>query len=275
MQDRHGQSVIITGGSSGIGLDLARFYAAAGAHVALIARAQDKLDAAASECRRCARSETQKIEVLSLDVADTSVVQQKIDALLAHFPVPDIVILAAGVVASRRFREQDEEEFERIIRINLMGARQMARALLPAMLAKGRGQLCFIASLGGIVAPYGYSAYSASKFAVIGMADALRQELYGTGVGVTVVCPPEVDTPMVAEEAKHILPQTRLLKDLGGTLQPAVVTRATVRAIDRDQRLVIPGVLAKLTAWQFRLIPGVSHWVIRRIILWMNRRNAA
>src|SRR5690606_25255681 len=66
-----------------------------------------------------------------------------------------------------------------------------------------------------------------------------------------------------------------IAQGLGGTLQPAVVTRATVRAIDRDQRLVIPGILAKLTAWQFRLIPGVSHWVIRRIILWMNRRNAA
>jgi 3-dehydrosphinganine reductase len=144
---------------------------------------------------------------------------------------------------------------------------------LPAMVKRGSGQLCFISSLGGLVAPYGYSAYSASKFAVLGMAEALRQELYSAGIGVTVVCPPEVDTPMVEQEAEHILPQTRLLKDLGGTLQVGTVTRATVNGIARNRRLVIPGLMGKLTYLQFRLMPGVAHWVIRQIILWLDRRS--
>lgn len=266
-------SVLITGGSSGIGLDLALHYAASGAHVALVARDPARLQAALAQCRQRTVSDAQHIEAVSVDVGDAVGLQQAMSQLLESFPVPDVVILSAGIVASRRFLEQSDEEFEAIIRTNLFGSRAMARTLLPAMVARGRGQLCFVASLGGLVAPYGYSAYSASKFAVLGMADALRQELYGTGVGVTVVCPPEVDTPMVAQEAEHILPQTRLLKDLGGTLQVGTVTRATVRAIQGRRRLVIPGLMGKLTWLQFRLAPGLSHWVIRRLILWLNRRH--
>ena len=74
---------------------------------------------------------------------------------------------------------------------------------------------------GGIISTYGYSAYGASKLAVVG---ALRNELYQHGIGVSVLCPPVVDTPMVAKESDHILPETRFVKDLGGLLSVEAVT---------------------------------------------------
>ena len=168
---------------------------------------------------------------------------------------PNLLILSAGIVASERFIEQNDDGFDAIIQTNVMGSRAVARAFLPDMIDRKSGQICFISSLDGIISTYGYSAYSASKFAVIGMAGCMRQELAEYNIGVSVVCPPEVNTPMVTKESEHILPQTRLIKDLGGTLQPKTVTKAALRGIARNRFIIIPGFMANVSYWQARVFP--------------------
>jgi len=103
---------------------------------------------------------------------------------------PNLLILSAGIVASERFIEQNDDGFDAIIQTNVMGSRAVARAFLPDMIDRKSGQICFISSLGGIISTYGYSAYSASKFAVIGMAGCMRQELAEYNIGVSVVVRP-------------------------------------------------------------------------------------
>ncbi len=268
------QTVVISGGSSGIGLDLAKAYAKQGANLVLLARNPQRLEDAVKECQKIAVTTSQKIQAYSVDVAN----QQQLDACVAKIKekasAPDILILSAGIVASEHFLEQSDQGFDDIYQINVLGSRAVARAFLPDMVARGSGQLCFVGSLGGLISTYGYSAYSASKFAVVGMAGALRQELHASGVGVSVLCPPEVDTPMVANESHNILPQTRFIKDVGGTLKVEAVTRSALKGIHNNKFMIVPGVMAKFTYWQARCFPKTSAWVMQQLVQYASKKAA-
>ena len=268
------QTVVISGGSSGIGLDLAKAYAQQGANLVLLARNQQRLDQAVKDCQQLSQSPSQKILAYSVDVSDQIKLDECVASIKEQVNVPDILILSAGIVASEHFLEQSDQGFDDIYQINVLGSRAVARAFLPDMVARGKGQLCFVGSLGGLISTYGYSAYSASKFAVVGMAGALRQELDASGVGVSVLCPPEVDTPMVANEAHNILPQTRFIKDVGGTLNVATVTKSALKGIQKNQFMIVPGIMAKFTYWQARCFPKTSAWVMQQLVRYASRKAA-
>ncbi|MFT5594263.1 MAG: 3-dehydrosphinganine reductase [Oceanicoccus sp.] len=260
------KTVVITGGSSGIGLDLAKAYAQQGCNVALLARDQLKLDEAVVACQALMQTADQKIKAYSVDVADAQALSQCVATIKQILSPPDLLILSAGIVASERFIEQSDAGFEGIMQTNVMGSRLVVRAFINDMIAQKRGQICFVSSLGGIISTYGYSAYSASKFAVIGMAGALRQEVAEYGVGVSVLCPPEVDTPMVAKESEHILPQTRFIKDIGGTLNVKTVTKSALKGINKNQFIIVPGLMAKISYAQARFMPRVFGWFMQLMV---------
>ena len=274
MSDAKPQLVLISGASSGIGLDLAKAYAANGWSIALLARNPKRLERALMECHHLATNDHQSFETYEVDVADTASAYGHRQQVEAKQGMPDLLILSAGIVQSIPFMEQSDEEFDAILATNLLGCRRLAKAWLPQLVARGRGQICFVSSLAGFIAPYGYSGYSASKFALLGMAGALKQEVHALGISVSVLCPPEVDTPMVAQERTYISPVARLLKDLGGTLQVDTVTRATLKGLDKKRFLIIPGFQAKLTYHFARLCPGLFGWAMQRIVDWARERHS-
>lgn len=260
--------VYITGGSSGIGLALAHLYASRGDDVVLLARDPLKLTAAVEGCRDLAPHPGQVIVGESLDVIAYDSLQSNLDRLMAQYGVPDLVILSAGVATNKTFLDTPREEFDWVVDMNLAGTREVARAVLPAMLERGSGQIAFISSTAGLLGVYGYSAYAASKFAVNGLVQVLRQELLGTGVSVNLVCPPEVDTPMIAAEAATAVPQTRFMKDLVGTLQPDVAARQIAQGIARNKAVIIPGARARLMAWTARHFPWLFGKSSELLLRW-------
>ncbi len=260
------KTVVISGGSSGIGLDLAKAYAAQGANIALLARNQEKLDNAVEACKQHCINDEQQINGYSVDVSKSTEIAHVADIIHTDVGVPDLLILSAGIVQSVRFMDQSDEDFERIIQTNVTGARAVAKTFLPHMIDKKHGHVCFVGSLGGLISTYGYSAYGASKFAITGMAGALRQELREFSIGVSVVCPPEVDTPMTANEDAHILKQTRFIKDIGGTLPVSAVTREAVKGIAKNRFIIVPGKKAKLSYAQTRFMPRVFAWCMQCMV---------
>ena len=269
------KTVVITGGSSGIGLDLALAYSKQGANTVLLARNQARLDKAVKECQKHVIDTTQKILAFSVDVTDKEQLLTAVEHIKSQVGIPHILILSAGIVASERFIEQSDESFDAIMQTNVSGSRSVALAFLPDMIKKRSGKICFIASLGGVISTYGYSAYGASKFAVVGMAGAMRQELAEFNVGVSVVCPPEVDTPMVQIEAQNILPQTRFIKDVGGLLQPATVTKATLKGIANNRFMIVPGLMAKISHWQMRVFPRTVAVFMQLLITLSNKKESS
>jgi len=264
--------VYITGGSSGIGLALALLYVRAGDDVVLLARDPARLQQAVSNCQEVCLGPGQTIVGESLDITAYDGLQASMDQLVQRHGLPDLLILSAGAVLNKTFLDTRREEFDWLVNTNLAGSREVARTVLPAMIERGSGQIAFVSSMAGLMGVYGYSAYATSKFALSGFTQALRQELIGTGVSVNLVCPPEVDTPMVAAEAATVLPQTRFIKDLVGTLPPDVAARKIARGLARNQTVIIPGFMANLMAWTARHFPWLFEKSTELLLRWRFRR---
>ena len=197
-----GRVALVTGASSGLGRALALRLAGSGMRVALVARRRDALDALAAEIARgggdaCA---------FPCDVESASDVAAATDAVLARYGAVDLLINNAGYGHHRPFLSWDLEDMERVMRVNYVGALRFTKALLPGMVERRRGSLVFVASVAGKIATPDESAYSASKFAMIGLAQSLSLEVEDAGVHVLVVCPGVIRTPFFDAEALSRMP---------------------------------------------------------------------
>lgn len=219
-----GTHVIISGGSKGIGKSLAKKYASLGAHVTIIARNQADLQAAKLEIEKSRKNkDVQKIRAVSLDLTKisfpdnlfsdiTQSQQDLIDNILGEHERCDILINSCGSSIPGRFGDLSQNQFEFMMQVNYMSAVNLTRLLLPIMQARSvackaasrsyNGRIVFVSSMCGLMSFYGYSAYSASKFALVGLAEALHMELKPFDIGVTVAFPADTDTPGFEEENK-------------------------------------------------------------------------
>ncbi len=260
MRDRH---VLITGGSSGIGLALARQASAAGARLSLIARDPARLAAAAAGVRASSPG-APEIVTAAADVADAVALAAAIrSAEASHGPV-DILITSAGVARPGYFEELPLAAFTEAMSVNYFGSLHAVRAVAPAMRARRRGSIVLISSGAGLVGLFGYTAYAPSKFALRGLAEALRAELKPAGVAVTIVYPPDTDTPQLAEENLTKPAETRALTAAAGLWSAEAVARATFAGV-RDGRFVVtPGWQLTALSWLHSLLAPVLRWSFDR-----------
>lgn len=263
MEFFRGKSVYITGGSSGIGLAAAKLAAQAGASVAIAARGQERLDAALADLKALPGvSAAQRFLAVSCDVSDPDEARRAASEVIAAFGGCDVVIANAGVAHCMRIIEADDAAFERMIRINYLGTVHTVRAFLPHMFGKRSGAIGVVSSMLGFMGTYGYAAYAPSKFAQVGFAECLRQECLDYGVSVTILYPPDTDTPQLAEENKTKPPETKAITGEVKTLPAEVVAAALLNGIAKGKLQVVPGSMGKFTHFMKRHMPGVVNWVI-------------
>jgi 3-dehydrosphinganine reductase len=243
-------SVIVTGGSSGIGLATARLYATRGCDVAIVGRSADKLAAAQVELLGIATAQGQRIAARQADLSDFAQAEAAIDSLVADGFAPDILVNSAGVIVPGEFATMPLEGFESNLTNGYWSVVYPCRAVVPHMLARRRGHIVNVSSAAGYLAFYGYTGYSSAKFAVMGFSEALRFELKPTGIEVHVVCPPDTDTPALAYELTLRLPETDATLGNIRPISAEKVAAAIVRGVDRGKYLIIPDALS---AFYFRL----------------------
>jgi 3-oxoacyl-[acyl-carrier protein] reductase len=186
---------LITGAGKGIGKAVAIALAKEGVNVILVARTQSDLDEVATEVNALGV----KSLVLTADVADINSVNSAVEKALAEFKSIDILINSAGIAAFGKFLELEPAAWERIIQVNLMGTYYVTRAVLPCMIEKQAGDIINISSTAGLNGNALTSAYSASKFAVLGLTDSLMQEVRKHNIRVTALTPSTVATNMAKE----------------------------------------------------------------------------
>lgn len=273
MKDFSGKTVFVTGADRGMGLEAARVLAARGAHVAMFSRQPG--EEAERAVRAACRSPAQKVARYALDVAE----RERVLAVMAQAEQecgpPELVICMAGIAATKRFADMPYAEFDRMLQVNLYGTRHVIEAVLPGMLARGHGTLVPVASLGGFVPVYGYTAYGTSKFALVGLAQCLRYELAPHGIDVLCFCPGQVATPGLAAEAVDLLPAAGAMKMIGGTIGTEAAVAGLIRGIERRHALIIPGARGKLVYWMHRLTPGWLWNAITDTIVRLTLRKAA
>ena len=197
-----GLRAVVTGASSGIGHRLAERLAAGGARVALVARRTDRLETLAESIRRAGGEAI----VLTCDVADREQSLACAREIEQRFGGVDLLVNNAGYGHHRKFLDWDLDDMERMMRVNYFGALYWTKALLPGMVARKRGWLVFVSSVGGKLAVPEETAYAGSKFAMSGCAEALSYEVEDDGVHVMVVCPGTIRTEFFDEEALRRMP---------------------------------------------------------------------
>ncbi|MGI4855480.1 MAG: SDR family oxidoreductase, partial [Janthinobacterium lividum] len=193
---------IISGGSSGIGLALAQKLAESGHHLTILARDPERLDAARRALESARRRDDQRILALSVDVRDAPAVKTAVERGIAENGAPTLVVANAGIVIPHTFEDLTPEAFRTTMDVNYLGGVYLVHAALPAMQAAGGGHIVLVSSGAGLLGIYGLSAYTPTKFALKGLGEVLRAELKPQGIGVSVVYPPDTDTPMLREEIK-------------------------------------------------------------------------
>jgi 3-oxoacyl-[acyl-carrier protein] reductase len=195
MESLKGKNALITGAGKGIGRAVAKQLAAEGVNVALLARTEKDLQAVAAELQ----SSGVKVVYATADVADRLAVEGAIAKLTAELGSIDILINNAGSGKFGKFMEMEPEEWEQIIRVNLLGAYYVIRGVLPAMLSRQSGDIVNISSTAGQKGSAVTSAYSASKFGLIGMSESLMQEVRKSNIRVTTLTPSTIATDMAID----------------------------------------------------------------------------
>lgn len=261
------QVILITGGLSGIGLGLVKHYLRRDAHIAIFdIVAPDEL---AERLDKVTYHVVTGLNVsyFQVNIANNKQVQQGVKQLTEQFGAPNLVVNCAGILRAGPFETLSADDFTASYQVNVLGSRHLAAACLPLM--NDGDQFALIASMAGTVGIYGYSAYGSSKFAVLGMAQCIRAEYAPKGITISVICPPEIDTPMVTQELKTMHPATRLLKDFAGRLTLSQALAGITKGLDNKRFMIIPGFKAKCTFWMNRLTPiWLQNRVIDVIVKW-------
>lgn len=235
---------IVSGGSSGIGLACAAELGRKGFRVALLARDSGRLAAA----RAALEGQGIAVAARSVDVRDRLQCERAVGALVAAFGPPRWLVTAAGIVEPGFFLEQDPARVEEQVETNLLGTYYLVRAAAPAMTAAPGGRILLVSSAAGLFGVAGYAGYSATKFAVRGLAEVLRIELAGAGITVTLAMPPDTDTPQLAYEASRRPPAIAGFAGGGGALPAARVAAHMIRTAERGGFLAVPTLGLRLAA---------------------------
>jgi short-subunit dehydrogenase len=223
------KTILVTGASSGLGRLLAIRFAREGARaVGLVARRVVELEQVAAEVKAAGAEPL----ILPCDVTDRAAVFTAADEALRRLGAIDVLVNNAGYGRHRRFLEWDLDDMERMLRVNFLGTLYWTKALLPQMVARRQGWLVFMASVGGKIGVPEESAYAASKFAMVGLAEALSIEVEEAGVHVLTVCPGAIRTDFFGQEELARMPPVALRS----MIEPAPVIDAIMQALARGKR---------------------------------------
>jgi short-subunit dehydrogenase len=256
-----GRTAVITGAAGGIGRAVAMSLARRRCNLALADLDQSGLTATAE----LARNHGVRVSQHVIDVADRAAVAEFPQIVSQEHRGVDVLVNNAGVAVGGTFEQVSETDFEWLFEINFWGVVRMTRAFLPLLHASDDARIVNLSSIYGVVAPPEQTAYSASKFAVRGFSEALRHELEGSSIGVTVIHPGGVATS-IAEKAR--LPAGVSDEEIARRrekyrkllrLPPEVAGEIIVSAVERRQSRVLVGSDAKLISLIARLVP-VSYW---------------
>ncbi len=252
-----GRTALVTGASSGIGAAIARELAARGAQVTLVARSREPLERLAAEIRASGG----RARVETADLSEVAQVEDLCGRVLADGP-PDILVNNAGAGRWLAVDETPPGEAARMMALPYLAAFELTRGLLPAMIERGSGQVVCMTSVAAYVHVPGASGYGVARWAMRAFAGQLRADLQGTGVGVTLVAPAEVESAYWEHNpgARERVPKASAL--LGGAHTTEVTAREVVQAIERDAREQI---IPRRAAVVMRLTPQpVVDWLLRR-----------
>ncbi|HEX9013494.1 MAG TPA: SDR family oxidoreductase [Anaerolineaceae bacterium] len=257
---------LVTGGSSGIGLAFSKALAAEGAHVWIIGRRPQALDEALAQIQAAKKSTDQRFGSFSADVSDADQVMKAVADLEGQVGTPDLLCTSAGVAHPGYVEELPLDIFREMMEINYFGTVYAVKAVLPGMLKRGSGAIVTISSVAGFLGTFGYTAYGASKYAVRGFSDTLRAEVKPHGIQVSIVYPPDTETPQLAYESQFKPFET---KEISGTLKAMsaeAVAQVILKGVRSGRYTILPGMDGKLYYRLTSLVGDLTYPIMDMLV---------
>jgi short-subunit dehydrogenase len=266
-----GQLAIVCGGSKGIGLATAEELVRRGASVGVVARGNGSLEEASRHLQRFLNEGHQFVEAIQADTTQRDDIGPKLESFIAKRGVPDYLINAVGYARPDYVGNLGLEDYQRQMDVNYYGQLVPTLVVLPHMVEAGRGHIAFVSSMMGYFGIIGYAAYAPSKFALVGLAEVLRHELRPSGVSVSVLYPPDTDTPGFHIENITKPAETKELSASMKVAGPHEVARDFVRGVANGKFHILPG--GTRMVWRLqRYVPRLVRAFLDRDLSTARRR---
>jgi short-subunit dehydrogenase len=252
------KAAVVTGASSGIGAAVARELARRGWDLALAARRLEPLEKVAADCRALGV----RAIAIQADVSRREDCQRLIETAERELGAIEALVNNAGFATFDAIEQAQADDLQSMMQTNYFGTVWCTQAMLPFMLARGRGTIVNVASIAGIMGYARMGGYCATKFAIIGFSEALRDEVLGRGVRVALVCPGTTDTEFFVKAERGKMPAaSRLIL----AVSPARVARAVCDAAeDGKYRRIVPWAAGAYMRFK-ELMPRAAHFFMRRV----------
>ena len=249
-----GTRSLVTGGSSGIGLEISKLLASEGSEVIMVARDRKKLTKVSRSVKGC--------RTFATDVSEKELLDEVASKVFKGGGL-DLLVNCAGISIPGAITDLEQRAVEDTLDINLLGTINSCRSFLPGM--REGSHVVNFSSIAGIVGIYGYTAYSASKFGVIGFSQALRMELKDRGIGVSVVLPPDTETHQFHSEDLIKPKRTRRISGSISAVRPEWVAKKTLEYAKSRRFMVVLTVKGRLLYRASSWLPGPTRWYLDRL----------
>ena len=256
MIDMAGKVAIVTGGASGMGQITARRLAKQGAKVAIFDVNDQGLQDTAAE--------SDNITAFRCDISNLQDVEAKVEEVTAALGPIELLVHAAALMPGHKLIDHSHEDMERLFRINYFGTTYMVKAVLPAMMERGRGRVIVFGSIAGIALVPKMGAYCATKAAVNAYIEVMQNEIRSSGVRIHLVCPPAVNTPLVDQTMATDTPGSIVEAKKSGRLgDPEQMIDAIEKGVRKDQDIIYPKEAKLLYLWR-ALLPKLWWKVVMK-----------
>jgi 3-dehydrosphinganine reductase len=250
-----GKWIVISGGSSGIGFALAKQLAHAGSNVWLIARRRELLQTALEQVQASAASATQAFGYTAADLTDADQAREAAESVLAKAGKVDVLINSVGAAHPGYVQALPLDIFHWMMAANYFAPLYLTKALLPNFLAQRSGHIINIASAAALLGVFGYSAYGAAKYALVGFTEVLRAEMKPYQIRVSIVFPPDTQTPQLEYENRYKPAETKAISGNASQLTPDQVAQAILRQAARGRYAIFPSAEVRFIYWLVKLLP--------------------
>lgn len=257
------KTAVVCGGSLGIGQATAREIVLRGGSVCLVARQPGPLEETAQELKGLIHDDAQWVHSIAVDCTNHQEMEQALNDLVDQQGVPDYLLNVVGDIYSQYIQDLTVVDFRESMEGNFFGQLVPTLILLPHFMAAGQGHIGFVSSMMGYFGIMGYAAYAPAKFAIGGLAETLRHELKPYNITISVLYPPDTDTPGLEKELRARPQECSLLAEGAGLMSAEDVATAFVEGLLKQEYAILPGE-ARL-AWRLnKYAPWLLRWITDR-----------
>ncbi len=258
-----GKLAFLIGGSTGMGRELAKQFVQLGGSALIVARRQSVLEEAAEEVKKLISEESQFIEIISCDATDMEKLKPLLENFIKKYKFPDYLFNIVGFAIPKYFEDYILDDFKKNMKTNYYGQLIPTIIVLPYFMKEKRGHLIYFSSMMGYMGIMGYGAYAPTKFAIVGLAEVLRNELKPYNIKCSIVYPPDTNTPGLTTENEGKPQECMMMSESGGLLEPKEVAEYVIEKVMKNKFHISPG-MAKSIRYINRLFPKLVRWFLDR-----------